>query len=81
MHQAHPNKTDQSDYAHTIPRASAPVLPQMGGGGLIYDLDVVDRGRRLVSKSVFDGESRGFCFQDPISTSSQSKPPFLAPCA
>ncbi len=36
LRQAHPNGTDQTDYAHVILRASAPA-----GGVLIYDLDVV----------------------------------------
>jgi hypothetical protein len=40
LRQAHPNGTNQTDYAHASSRTPAPALPQIGGG-LVYDLDVV----------------------------------------
>jgi hypothetical protein len=32
---------DHADFVHAISRAPAPALPQMGGCGGFYDLDVV----------------------------------------
>jgi hypothetical protein len=34
LRQAHPNGTNQTDYAHASSRAPAPALPQVGGGGV-----------------------------------------------
>jgi hypothetical protein len=52
LRQAHPNGTNQADYARASSRAPAPALPQMGGRVLIYDLDDVPKVAMYIMSSI-----------------------------